>query len=92
MVRVVTSGTLQISSHFVWQSLATDGSIAAHILSQTSNDGWAKVGVMLRQNTDAGSPYYAAFVTPGNGINVQYRSINNLSTAQIFGGTGPWAI
>src|SRR5881275_2432731 len=44
--------------HFVWQSLAADGSIAAHVLSQMNTDGWAKAGVMLRQSTDAASPYY----------------------------------
>ncbi len=74
--------------HFVWQSLAADGSVSAHIISQTSTDSWTKIGVMLRQSTDAGSPYYAAFVTPGNGINVQYRSIDHLNTAQISAGAG----
>jgi hypothetical protein len=29
---------------------------------------------MMRATTDPGSPYYAVFVTPGNGITVQWRS------------------
>jgi outer membrane protein assembly factor BamB len=74
--------------HFAWQSLAANGRVSAHILSQTNTDNWAKAGVMLRQSTDPGSPYYAAFVTPGHGIVVQYRSINKLNTSQISGGTG----
>ncbi len=29
---------------------------------------------MIRSTTDAGSPYYAAFITPGNGVAVQWRA------------------
>ncbi|MBV9173686.1 MAG: PQQ-binding-like beta-propeller repeat protein, partial [Chloroflexi bacterium] len=60
--------------HFVWQSLAADGSVSARVASQSNTDVWAKAGVMLRQTSDSGSPYYAVYVTPSNGINVQYRA------------------
>ncbi len=59
--------------HFVSQSLAADGSVSAHITSQTNTSVWAKAGVMLRQSSDPAAPYYAAYVTPTNGIVVQYR-------------------
>ena len=72
--------------HFVWQSLAADGSVSAHVTSQTNTNASAQAGVMLRQSTDAASPYYAAFVTPGNGIVVQYRLIQGLKTT-VFSGT-----
>jgi hypothetical protein len=68
--------------HFVSQALAADGSVSAHITSQTNTDPWAKAGVMLRQSADPGSAYYAAFVTPGNGIVVQYRSAQGGSAQQ----------
>src|SRR5207237_5085329 len=42
--------------------------------SQTNSNTCAKAAVMLRQSSDANSAYYAAFVTPGNGIVVQYRA------------------
>jgi outer membrane protein assembly factor BamB len=71
--------------HFVWQSLAADGTISAHITSQINTNASAQAGVMLRQSTDPISPYYAAFVTPGNGIVVQYRLIQGLNTA-VFSG------
>lgn len=71
--------------HFVWQSLAADGTISAHITSQTNTNASAQAGVMLRQSTDPISPYYAAFVTPGNGIVVQYRLIQGLNTAVFYG-------
>jgi len=72
--------------HFVWQSLAADGTVSAHITSQTNTNVSAQAGVMLRQSTDAASPYYAAFVTPGNGVIVQYRLIQGLKTT-VFSGT-----
>src|SRR5207248_16528 len=77
--------------HFVWQSLAADGSVSAHILSQTNTSTWAKAGVMLRQSTDPASAYYFAAVTPGNGIVVQYRTTQGSSAQQLnaFAGTLP---
>ncbi|MGH2389592.1 MAG: choice-of-anchor Q domain-containing protein, partial [Chloroflexota bacterium] len=60
--------------HFDWQSLSGDGSVTAQVLGQTATDPWAKAGVMLRGGTDRGAPFYAALVTPGHGIIVQYRS------------------
>jgi len=76
--------------HFVWQQLAADGIVSAHITSQTNTDPWAKAGVMLRQTSDPGSMYYAVFVTPGNGIVVQYRSAQGGTTSQVkISGTTP---
>jgi outer membrane protein assembly factor BamB len=77
--------------HFVWQQLAADGSVSAHVVSQQNTDGWAKAGVMLRQSTDPGSAYYSAFVTPSNGINVQYRAAQGAASAQLvaLAGTAP---
>jgi outer membrane protein assembly factor BamB len=72
--------------HFVWKSIAADGTMSAHITSQSNTNASAQAGVMLRQSTDAASPYYAAFVTPGNGIVVQYRPVQGLKTT-VFSGT-----
>jgi len=62
--------------HYVWRSMTNNNSVSAHIASLTGTNlsTWAKAGVMLRTTTDPGSPYYAAYVTPGNGIAVQYRT------------------
>nr|MDQ2716981.1 hypothetical protein [Chloroflexota bacterium] len=77
--------------HFVSQSLAADGSVSAHVVSQQKTSGWAKAGVMLRQSADPGSAYYAVFVTPTNGIIVQYRTAQGGGTHQSasFSGTVP---
>jgi regulation of enolase protein 1 (concanavalin A-like superfamily) len=44
--------------YFVYTDLPGDGGVTARVLSLTggSTGGWAKIGVMLRDNTDAGSP------------------------------------
>jgi hypothetical protein len=60
--------------HYVWQPLTGDGGISARITTQTNSDPWAKAGVMLRGSVDPGAPFYALFVTPGNGIVVDYRA------------------
>jgi hypothetical protein len=74
--------------HFVWQTLAADGSVSAHVLSQSNTNAWAKAGVMLRQSSDPASAYYAAFVTPANGIVVQYRTAQGGSAQQSASLTG----
>ena len=77
--------------HYVWQSLTTDGGIGARVVSQGNTSAWAKAGVMLRQATDPGSAFYAAYLTPGNGIHVQYRPAPGANAVDLagLGGTTP---
>jgi len=70
------------SFHYTWQPLAADGSISAQVVSQTNTSAWAKAGLMMRASTDPGAPYYAVFVTPGNGIAVQWRQTQAGSSSQ----------
>ena len=62
--------------HFLSQTLSGGGGVASRVFSQTGNgqSPAAKAGAMLRQTLNPGSPYYAAFVTPGNGILIQDRA------------------
>ena len=71
--------------HFVWQTFTAKGSVSAHVMTQTNTNAWAKAGVMLRQSTSGDSAYYAAFVTPGNGVVVQYRPTQGLGTRIVTG-------
>jgi outer membrane protein assembly factor BamB len=71
------------SFHLAYQPLAADGTLSAHVTAQQNTSPWAKAGVMLRASTDPGSPYYAAFVTPANGIAVQWRSAQGGGTSQL---------
>jgi outer membrane protein assembly factor BamB len=77
--------------HYVWQSLSGDGSINARVATQTNSDVNAKAGLMYRLTTDPGSPYYAIYVTPGNGLAVQYRVSQsaNAGQAATLAGTVP---
>jgi hypothetical protein len=71
------------SFRFAYRSLAADGSISAQIVSQTNSSAWAKAGLMMRATADPGSPYYAVFATPGNGIAVQWRAAQGGTTGQV---------
>jgi outer membrane protein assembly factor BamB len=71
------------SFHFAYQQMPADGTVAAHVTAQQNTSAWAKAGVMVRATTDPGSPYYAVFVTPGNGIAVQWRSAQGGSSSQL---------
>jgi len=59
--------------HYVHAPFRGDGAVSARLSSQDNTDGWAKAGVMLRASTDPGAPYYFVMITPGVGVNVQYR-------------------
>lgn len=69
--------------HYVWQSLGGDGSVSGRFLAQTNTDIWAKAGLMLRQGAGADAPFYAVFMTPGNGVNVQYRGSPGADAMQV---------
>lgn len=69
--------------HFVWQSKSGDLSLNAHVTAQTNSDPFAKAGLMLRGGTNARAAYYAAYLTPGNGIQVQYRDTQGLVSGQV---------
>jgi hypothetical protein len=76
--------------HMVWQGLAADGVVSARVTAQQNTGPWAKAGVLMRDTTDAGSPYYGFFVTPSNGLAVQYRTTAGAVTSQLLlAGTVP---
>jgi hypothetical protein len=74
--------------HFVWQTLPGNGSVIAHVLTQSDTSPGAKAGVMLRASTAAGSPNYALLVSPGEGIKVQVRKTLNGDTQKLANPTG----
>jgi uncharacterized repeat protein (TIGR01451 family) len=50
--------------HYVYQTLAGDGTIVARVRYQTNSSPWAKAGLMIKQSPAAGTPYVDALVTP----------------------------
>jgi outer membrane protein assembly factor BamB len=76
--------------HLAYQTLTGDGTVTARVTAQQNTSAWAKAGVMMRASTDAGSPYYAAFVTPGSGIALQWRGAQGGTSTQLLtAGTVP---
>lgn len=65
--------------HFVWHSLTANSTVSARVTALQQTDPLAKAGVMLRAGTDDDTPYYAAFVTPHQGLTVRYRAIKGLN-------------
>jgi len=74
--------------HFVWRTLAGDGSLSARVATQSNSSSNAKAGVMLRVSTDPASPNYAVVVSPGAGIKVQERSVQGGQTTKLANPTG----
>jgi len=48
--------------------------VSARVTGQQNTNAWAKSGLMIRTTTASNSPYVAIYVTPGNGIIMEYRS------------------
>jgi subtilisin family serine protease/regulation of enolase protein 1 (concanavalin A-like superfamily) len=69
--------------HYAYQALSGDGQITARVTTETDTNVWAKVGVMIRESTDPGSPYAFMLVTPERGVASQHR------LAPAINATGP---
>ena len=58
--------------HFAYESTTNDV-IVAQVLTVGNTDPWAKAGVMFRDSADPSSVFVNVVVTPGNGVNFQWR-------------------
>jgi Alpha galactosidase A/Concanavalin A-like lectin/glucanases superfamily/Alpha galactosidase C-terminal beta sandwich domain/Alpha-galactosidase, CBM13 domain len=68
--------------NFCANSLTGDGMIIARVTSQSGSDSFAQTGVMIRNDSTAGSPEAAVLITPGNGVTFRYRLVSGGTTAQ----------
>lgn len=59
--------------HFVHRPLHGDGAIVARVLSMSQGDGWAKVGVMIRQSDSPSAAHAMTVLTNSNGAAFQRR-------------------
>jgi hypothetical protein len=60
------------SFYFVHRTLTGDGSITARVGGLAGAEPWAKAGVILKQSTEAGSPYVSVLRTGGHGVRLQH--------------------
>lgn len=66
---------------FAHRPLNGDGEIRAQVTDFAASDAWAKVGVMMRETTAAGSKNVFMAVSLGNGITFQNRAATGGTTA-----------
>jgi hypothetical protein len=69
--------------HFAYKQLSGNGSITARVVSVTNTDPWAKAGVMIRETLAANSKHTMVIVTPGNGVDFQYRLDTGGTSTQV---------
>lgn len=72
---------------FVYQPLVGNGEIVARVASQEDTSGWAKAGVMIRENQNANARQAMMVMTPGNGAAFQYRASAGGDSTNSNGGT-----
>src|SRR5262249_41368915 len=65
-----TSDSFQFDS----QALTGDGTITAHVVSQTNTDPWAKSGVMFRETLTTGSRFAAMLIPYSNPAILEART------------------
>jgi hypothetical protein len=63
--------------HFAYKMLTGIGSIVAKVESVEETDGWAKAGVMVRENLEPGSVHAMMIVTPAQGVSFQRRTVTD---------------
>ncbi|MGH2556972.1 MAG: LamG-like jellyroll fold domain-containing protein [Actinomycetota bacterium] len=66
--------------HFAYRTLNGDGEIRARVTGIQNTHEWAKAGVMIRETLTPGSKHANLFLSPGHGINFEYRAGTNGSS------------
>ena len=68
---------------YVYQTLTGNGTITARVVSLTNTNGWAKVGVMIRNSLSASDQEAMMCITPSNGAAFQYRTTSGGSSTNV---------
>jgi len=61
--------------HYDWQTLAASGTISAQVMSLAATQSGTQAGLMMRQSTSPGSPYYFAYESTDGKVYVKYRPV-----------------
>jgi outer membrane protein assembly factor BamB len=85
------NGGMTDQFHYVWTSTTGPTTLSTHLTAQGNTNAGASAGVMMRADTSANAAYYAAFLTPGNGIEVLSRTTKGVPavTQQTVSGQAP---
>ena len=74
--------------HYAYRSLSGDGTIVARVEDISGSESWTKVGVMIRQSTDPGSPHAFMLVSRAKGLAFQRRRSAGGTSTHTSGGSG----
>ena len=77
--------------HYAYEPVTGNLTITARVVSQQNTDLWAKAGVMMRESTAANAAFVDIFITPGHGVNLQYRPSTGVKAVQVKQLGGPVA-
>jgi hypothetical protein len=72
---------------FLHQGVSGNTELIVRVASLVQTNGWAKAGLMIRASTAANSAHVSVFVTPSNGVRLQWRP----SAGASGGSTGAFA-
>ncbi len=81
------------SFNYDYKALTGDATVTARVASQQNTAAWAKAGVMIRETTATNSTYVFMFVTPSQGVSLQYRATtagSGTQQAEVFGVAAPY--
>jgi hypothetical protein len=73
--------------HFVYHTLAGNGSIQARVASVLEASTWSKAGVMIRESLAANSKHALMLVSAAKGVALQWRPSTGGSTLNVTGST-----
>jgi len=73
---------------FVYQAVSGNCELVARVVTLQNTNGWAKAGLMLREDLTAGGKNALVAATVSNGVTYQWRSTAGVSSAFAGGGTG----
>ncbi len=73
------------SFRYTYQPLVGDGQIVARVATIENTDSSAKVGLMIRESTNANARFIMVYITPGSGAGVRYRTSNGGSASTVTG-------
>ncbi len=68
--------------NFASTTMTGDGNAIAYVNAVSDTDPWAKAGVMIRNDSSAGSAYAGLFVSAENGVAFEWRATGNATTDQ----------
>ena len=71
------------SFNYAYESVSGDQTIVARVATEENTSSWAKNGVMFRESTANNASYVGLYVTPGNGVSMQYRNGTGTSAVDL---------